>query len=332
MIELLHLTPGQVAGLSPDGVIGVIAFQHGDGWDADLPGIGVDIGPLAAGEAVYEAWRVGGTVQAGEYGAIRYRHDGHILFGSLSLDESTSPAHGSPLQTATELAYRDIFGLLDTLRYPALLRLWNYLPRINAESHGIERYRQFNIGRQDAFLACARGVSGNVPAACALGSASGRLNIAFLATRATPIGIENPRQVSAYDYPQLYGPRSPTFSRASRTRVGDDTLLFISGTASIVGHQTLHPDDIAAQTRESMANIAAVLAEANRLGEPAFSLADLHYKAYVRHASDLARVRDEMERLIGRGDRILYLRADVCRADLLVEIEAYGGHCGGVPR
>jgi enamine deaminase RidA (YjgF/YER057c/UK114 family) len=324
MLELLHLLPDQFAARDNGDLLGLIAFREGDGWALDLPGIGVDIAPLPDGGTVYEAWKVAGPTTAGESGGIRYRHDENFLFGSLSLDELATTAHGTSLQNATEAAYREIFGLLDRLQFPALLRLWNYLPQINAETSGIERYRQFNIGRQDAFLACARGIQGNVPAACALGAASGRLNIAFLAARAEPVGIENPRQVSAYDYPQFYGPRSPTFSRASHTRVGDDVLLFISGTASIVGHQTLHPDDIVAQTEESMTNIEAVLSEAGRLGEPCFSAADLHYKVYVRHPHDLDAVRSEMHRLTGRPDRILYLRADVCRGDLLVEIEAFG--------
>ena len=62
--------------------------------------------------------------------------------------------------------------------------------------------------------------------------------------------------------PGDYGPRSPTFSRAALVYPAGQEILFISGTASIVGHQTVHPGDVVGQCRESMENIAAVLAEA----------------------------------------------------------------------
>ncbi|MBS1218520.1 MAG: hypothetical protein H6R21_1653, partial [Proteobacteria bacterium] len=139
--------------------------------------------------------------------------------------------------------------------------------------------------------------------------------------------IENPRQLSAYHYPSQYGPRSPTFSRAGLVKLGGRDMLFISGTASIVGHQTLHGGDVAAQTRECLHNIAAIVAEANRLAPDAdFRLDQLAYKVYVRHPSDLAAVRDAMAQVIDAPVAAIFLQADVCRADLLVEIEASGGH------
>jgi enamine deaminase RidA (YjgF/YER057c/UK114 family) len=221
-----------------------------------------------------------------------------------------------------------VFALLDHLRFPHVLRFWNYFASINAESFGLERYRQFNLGRQTAFVACGRHQQAIFPAACALGGGAGPLNVAFLATRATPLNIENPRQISAYHYPQQYGPRSPMFSRASLVRLQHEWVLFISGTASIVGHVTLHEADVLAQTRETMANIKAVLAEANRTApQPGFTLADLHYKVYVRNPADLATIRDEVRTCVGDALKAVYLRADVCRRELLLEIEA----CAALP-
>src|SRR4030066_209106 len=98
-----------------------------------------------------------------------------------------------PLRAAAEAAYRAIFELLEARGYQTVLRFWNYFPAINRESHGMERYRQFNIGRQDAFLAHGRSVVDKVPAACALGSAGGGPPVAFLATRANVVGGGNPR-------------------------------------------------------------------------------------------------------------------------------------------
>ena len=283
---------------------------------------------LDAGDAICEVWHGSGQLTQSRCGAIHYSHDNDLLFGVIVLSETMfeAGADKTPLQQATESAYRQVFALLDTLRYPFLFRLWNYIADINTHSFGLERYRQFNLGRQDAFLAHGRDVMGNVPAACALGTAQGPLSIAFMAGRVAPLSIENPRQVSAYQYPHEYGPRSPTFSRASLVHLGQDEVLFVSGTASIVGHATRHPNDVVAQTRETMANIQAVLTEANRLASQPFDLASLYYKVYVRHPADLALIRAELAHCVGDALKAVYLRADVCRHDLLLEIEATAGH------
>ena len=294
---------------------------------------------LDAGESICEVWHGSGPLTQGRCGDIHYRHDDEVLFGVIALSETLFEAGAgkTPLQQTAESVYRQVFALLDTLHYPYLFRFWNYIADINAHSFGLERYRQFNLGRQDAFLAHGRDVVGNVPAACALGfgqggfgqggSTRGPLTIAFLAGRVAPLNIENPRQISAYQYPQQYGPRSPTFSRASLVRLGQDEVLFVSGTASIVGHATLHPADVVAQTRETMANIEAVLDEANHLAsKPGVDLASLHYKVYVRHPADLAQIRAELERIVGIASNAVYLQAEVCRQDLLLEIEATAAH------
>jgi chorismate lyase/3-hydroxybenzoate synthase len=297
----------------------------------DLPLLAVDMVLPPGEEAICEVWHSAEPLQSGQHGPIRYRQGETLLFGCVSLDEVAVDAR-PPLQATTEGAYASIFELLEARGFH-VLRFWNYFPAINRKSHHKERYRQFNIGRQDAFLAHSRPVIGNVPAACALGSSGGSLHIAFLAARANVISVENPRQVSAYHYPSKYGPRSPTFARAGLVKLGGRDMLFISGTASIVGHQTLHHGDVAAQTRECLHNIAAIVAEANRQAPSAdFRLDTLAYKVYVRQPDHMATVRSEMTQFIGTPVSAVFLQADVCRADLLVEIEASGGHASPARR
>ena len=284
---------------------------------------------LDSDETICEVWYGNGHLTQGQSGAIHYRHNDDVLFGLLTLAETPLAASEdmTPLQQAVESAYRQVFALLDALHYPHLFRFWNYIPDINGCSFGLERYRQFNLGRQAAFLAHGRDIEGNVPAACALGSTQGPLTIAFLAGRVASVNIENPRQVSAYQYPRQYGPCSPTFSRASLVHMGQDEVLLVSGTASIIGHVSLHPADVVAQARETMTNIEAVLAEANRIsGQSHFCLSDLQYKVYVRNPADLAKIRLELTRCIGSEPEAVYLQADVCRQNLLLEIEATAWH------
>lgn len=275
-----------------------------------------------------ETWLVDETVLSGECQEISWRRTGGLLYGVIALDESDfADAIGcSPLQAASAEAYRRIFRLLDLEQLPHLWRVWNYFDGINLETHGLERYRQFNVGRQDAFLQYRRGATGNVPAACAIGLAGGPLSIAFMAGATPAVPVENPRQVSAYHYPAAYGPRSPTFSRAALAYLPDQEILFISGTASIVGHQTMHPGDVVGQCHEVLANIAAVLDEANRRCRSApFAAGDLSYRVYVRHASDFPAIRETLSALLGNAE-ILYLQADICRSELLLEIEAQALH------
>ncbi|MGE5472136.1 MAG: hypothetical protein ACM3X0_15165 [Bacteroidota bacterium] len=285
--------------------------------------------PDQAGGTRRELWRCAGRCTDGSSEGIAWRRSGDLLYGVIELAESDFPGSADcpSLQAASREAYRRIFRLLDTQDLPHLWRVWNYLAEINREADGLERYRQFNIGRQDAFLEFRRGATGNVPAACAIGLAGGPLSIAFLAGRQPAVPIENPRQVSAYNYPSEYGPRSPTFSRAALVYPPGQEILFISGTASIVGHQTVHPGDVAGQVREAMVNVAAVVAEANRRCHSApYTLDELTYRVYVRRLADLPEIRETLAPLLGGTADIVYLQADICRHDLLLEIEAMASH------
>jgi len=300
----------------------------------EMPCMRVFMQRLDDADSFCELWYSSTSPQHGNFGDVHYRHDGNLLFGVIEQAETGFTAGGdkTPLQLAAESAYRQIFTLLDTLQYPYVFRFWNYIADINGHSFGLERYCQFNLGRQDAFLACDRSVVGNVPAACALGSAKGSLSIAFIAGRTPPLAIENPRQISAYQYPSQYGPRSPTFARACLARMGENDkhneVLFISGTASIVGHISRHPGDVTAQTHETMTNIETILAEANRAAYQAkFCLAELQYKVYVRHPADLEQIKAVLMSRVGIAPNAVYLQAEICRHDLLVEIEAAAGYC-----
>lgn len=286
---------------------------------ADLPLLQVGL-PLLAGGPGDEWWYAGKATKGGAASGIQYRRNADWLFGALEIAEDIH--HPMSLKEATETAYKHLFALLTEQEYPHLYRCWNYMAGINDHSNGLERYRQFNLGRQEAFLACGHDVSGELPAACALGTQSGPLQIAFLAGKAPAQAIENPRQMSAYAYPEEYGPRSPTFSRATLLRVMDSEILFVSGTASIVGHQTRHPGDAAAQTRQTLKNLETLFQEADlQLTRRHFLPTQQHYRVYVRHAEDLPAIRDAWIHHTGGEPDAVFLQADICRTDLLLEIE-----------
>jgi chorismate lyase/3-hydroxybenzoate synthase len=312
------------------GVLGVVGFEKPPSLDRARIPMAASMIPSLAGGDVCEVWRVAdpdiqltsGSSQA----RVHYRYSDDLLFGSLSLAERTIDAGSetAALLRATEIAYQEVFDVLSESGHPHLVRIWNYLPQINAQSDGDERYRHFNSARQAAFRKSGRAIMGTVPAACALGSPAGSpLCIYFLAARRPPKMIENPRQTSAYHYPPKFGRHSPIFSRACVWGESSSSKLFVSGTASIVGHETIHRGDVIAQTRETLVNISALLAEANRMvGSARYSLNDLQLKVYVRRPADLPAIKATLSSRTAAA--AVYLNADICREDLLVEIEAVG--------
>ncbi len=315
------------AGAAPFGALGYGTPMRAH-W---MPTVGARV--LGDHGAMADVWQVDADrIHSGTTGSVGWRTDGTWLLGAIDLEESgVRLADGGERPGLADLshrAYRDLFRTLDEAGTPHLLRIWNYLPQINADGGGLERYRQFNLGRQQAFIDAGRAAFEGAPAACALGIRQGALCIRFLAGPKAPVAVENPRQVSAYRYPETYGPRPPTFSRAALADLGGgDIALFISGTASIVGHETLHPGDVCEQTRETLRNLAAVIAAANAHGAARFALDTLDCVIYVRHASDVPAVRGVIDDVLGTGSHFLrhaiVLEADVCRSDLLVEIEAH---------
>ena len=280
---------------------------------------------LAGAARLQEVWHASGTVASGCSEGIHWRRSADVLFGVIELPEDSCDAAGNtpPLQVASQRVYERTFDLLRAQGTPHLWRVWNYLANINGESHGLERYRQFNQGRYTAFVQAQRDTGGQVPAACAIGVAAGPLSVAFLAGTTPLVPLENPRQVSAWNYPAQHGPRAPSFSRAALAYPRGQEVLFVSGTASIVGHETVHAGDVTAQCVESVRNIECMLQEANRVARSGrvYSLEDLSHRVYVRHATDADTVQRTLARLL-RGAPVVCVQADICRTDLLVEIEA----------
>jgi chorismate lyase/3-hydroxybenzoate synthase len=274
--------------------------------------------PVLGGDAAYEIWTSNKPVSPYQDDLIAGAGNEDIFFGHLSFQDNAAEDLGE----VALRAFSGIFEFLQRSNYANLIRVWNYFPEINAIENNMERYRSFSIGRHEAFVRYQKKVEDS-PAACALGSHGGSLVIYFIATRSPGLQIENPRQVSAYNYPEQYGPRSPTFSRATLAFQDATPTLFISGTASILGHETVYPASVSLQTRETLVNIRTVIAQAALKGfAPVDFATGLALKVYVRHAEDFAEVVNIIQEEFGKPAELIVLQADICRADLLVEIEA----------
>jgi chorismate lyase/3-hydroxybenzoate synthase len=291
-----------------DHILGVVGFGAGrpDCLGFTGPFVAAPLLP-ASGSGMLEIWTTPSPVLSHRLGAVTGSCGSGLAFGAVTLDES---GHAS-LEAAVEAAYLSIFDFLAETGFPAPLRFWNYLAAITGDERGIERYRRFNIGRHRAFAARLRQAA--PPAASGVGGHKGASVIYFLAAGTPAAPMENPRQISAFDYPPVYGPRSPSFSRAA---VWGKTL-FISGTASIVGHETRHVGDLDGQIAETINNLQALIAAAEVPAAGKWAV-----KIYLHDPAFRATVEPAVTGLFGVDSQQLYLHGEICRKDLLVEVEA----------
>lgn len=226
-----------------------------------------------------------------------------LLFGSFAIDA----AEGLE-QTARE-TYAGLIERTRAAGYPYFVRMWNFVGDINEHDDGRERYQLFCAGRHDAFVAAGYHHDVDLPAASAVGMRGRGLVAYFLAAREPGVQVENPRQVAAYRYPPEYGAKSPSFSRATIWK----DRVFVSGTSSVLGHATVHDGDVSAQLEETLLNIETVLAQTGR------TLANvISAKTYIRRRADYELIASRLDGVLPSN---LYLEADICRADLLLEIE-----------
>jgi chorismate lyase/3-hydroxybenzoate synthase len=252
---------------------------------------------------------------------------------SLVLIEVTVPQAAlmpaEQLRAEVSHAYRRLTRWLSA-RGRAPIRFWNYIPMIGeAMGDGLDRYMVFNAGRYEAF---DRGPSraseafgpSIATAASAVGVAGSDLVIHGLASDAPGIPVENPRQTSSWRYSRRFGPMPPCFARAVVTTLRARPTLLIAGTASIVGEESLHEGDVDAQLAETLRNIGAIItaaltASSTSVQEPFARL--VHLRAYATTEDVARQVRRRLEACSPNARSIEVLRAQVCRPELLLEIE-----------
>ena len=288
---------------------------------ADPRRIVIGTPPIPMGRASgREVWRLPHATEAGWADDIGYVFGGDFLFAHLLVPEPV----GADLARLTHQAYARLLAFVRGSRYPHPLRVWNYLSRINAYERGVERYQAFCRGRATALTEGAVPES-RFPAATAIGCDAPGLSIHLLAGRQPGTPIENPRQLSAYAYPLTYGRRSPSFVRAILYDGPQHSReLAISGTASIVGHVTMHPGQLQRQLRETIRNLDSVMRGARALSPRLSHLHPVWLKVYLRDPDRVREVDAVLRAWAGEDSSLLYLRGSICRRDLEIEIEGHG--------
>jgi chorismate lyase/3-hydroxybenzoate synthase len=229
------------------------------------------------------------------------------------------------LQSATADMYAAVRAALESTGAPHPVRMWNFIPAINdpiAEGQ-LDLYRAFNLGRFEAFerwfgdpAAFAR----VLPTATGVGHRGHDLVVHALGAVTAGEPLENPRQRPAFRYSRRYGPRPPCFARATRTRLRGRDVLLIGGTASVRGEDSVHQGTLAGQVEESIENLRSLILAATQGPEPLRRITEA--RVYHVRPEDAASLRSAIAAHLPAVRTLEMVRADICREELLVEIEA----------
>ena len=296
--------------------------------------------PCCGAALAVEAWAIGGKAVRVEffgpqalavsYDSVRWIYCAGVAPGAAAL--------GIYPQTMDTLG-RLQAALADAgSSFQRVVRTWFYIGGITEPEAGAQRYQELNRARTDFYrdiqFHCASLASaapgGVYPASTGIGMSGSGLVASCMALETSRkdvlmLPLENPQQTPAYIYDPVHSPQSPKFSRAVALVLGNYVTTWVSGTASIVDSESRHLGDPEKQTAQTIDNIERLISAdnftAHGLKGAGARLQDLaKIRVYVKRAEDLAKCRAVCERRFGPVPAI-YAVADICRPELLIEIE-----------
>lgn len=251
----------------------------------------------------------------------------------------TYPSASTSLESQIDFSFETIRKILakESMVISDIVRQWNYIPNIldvnEVSGKTLQNYQVFNEIRQK-YYSMDKFCEG-YPSATGIGTKSGNFNLDFFAVQHSEsvqkYGLSNPKQQDAYKYDQDYlvgdavndqTKKTPLFERAKLLKTIDDTTVFISGTASIIGQESVGQGDVCRQTEITINNIHELIPTSLK-----HSIRYSYMRAYIKKSEDFEAVRSICHASFPNVN-VSYLQADVCRGDLLVEIEgaAVVGH------
>lgn len=257
------------------------------------------------------------------FAVVEVRVPGALALGAGAFESACAAAYGQ--------VFRRLAGF--EARHP--VRMWNFVPRIlDPLGEQPHRYMHFNFGRYAAFsdaFGSGDAFRRAIPTASGVGHDSPDLKIVSLSATSPGCAIENPRQIASYCYSHRWGLLPPCFARATRIAgVDDEPLLLVGGTASVCGEDSVHLEDLEAQAQETFLNLAVLVqaAEERPPGpQPTREAVDALLRRYHRlrvyyvHAHHRDAVHDLVRQRFPAETEAELLRADLCRPELLIEIE-----------
>jgi hypothetical protein len=258
-------------------------------------------------------------LDAGEFALASARIVGAVEMSADALQRRVTDAYGAIAAWIRQV----------DAKYP--VRLWNHIPSIHARMDDRrDRYMVFNAGRYEAFSNWYGGPEGfdqDVATASGVGHNGSDLVVHCLSARTPGIAVANPRQINPHRYSARYGPLPPCFARA--TVLEAQGLVLVGGTASIRGEDSLHMTSLSMQMTETLTNLASVVETAQTKiigrcaarGQAEWLGKYREVRVYFPRPSDADEIETMVRGAFAVDCRVEMRRADLCRAELLVEIE-----------
>lgn len=289
--------------------------------------------PPLTGKVIVEAcfydsafWKTK-LISKGENGAVMFEKNGSkILIGNVQAFKN------SECRTNAEKAFLKLSQIFETVGFPvhSIVRQWNYIEDILGFDAQEQHYQSFNNVRS-TFYGEAFTRTG-YPAATGIGMNQGGIIIEFIAIQSPELitfPIDNPEQISAHAYSEnvLVGEQcvlktTPKFERARYLELFGKKIIFISGTASIRGEHTVGVGNPAEQTEITISNIEQLYSKQvlSKITTDELTPKYGHARVYIKDRKDYNAIRKTFKTHFGNLP-VVYIIADICRKDLLVEIE-----------
>lgn len=210
-----------------------------------------------------------------------------------------------------------------------IVRQWNYIDHITAVSGGVQNYQLFNDARSDFYSSADW--SNGYPAATGIGCEAGGVMVIIYAVRGfrgADSPIDNPLQIPAHKYSEKVlasGKEAvrttPKFERARLL----GNVVFVSGTAAIKGENSTLSDDARVQALDAI-DVVEHLVTPSNISKDSTGFRFEVMRVYVRRPQDMETVKDVFTAHF-RTIPIHFLTADICRRELLLELEGIGRVC-----
>lgn len=295
----------------------LMVLPYGNACAPSSPGIiNTGLKALPSNQTINEVWTVDDDVARGVTENCHWSKTQSIISVAIWLTKEEC----TDIENATETAYIELLKFLKSEGYPHPFRFWNYIQNINLGTDDQEQYKLFCTGRLRAFE--QSGITAEeYPSASALGHHTEGAVFYVLAANQPGTHYRNSLQINAFQYPREYGASSPSFSRATELTLKEQNLFLISGTASIIGHQTIAQGDITGQVKTTITNITHLLTSKRRQNS---EISIISAKVYLRFTKDLEETQKLLEDAFPKTE-VIYIHAEICRSNLLVEVECFCG-------
>lgn len=279
-----------------------------------------------------------------ESAEILIEERGAICYGRIENDnESMIFVEGIPASDFTQsvrLQSQEVFEKLDNLlssydfKVDDIVRQWNYIGDIVAYRDSKQNYQEFNDARS-IYYKNGEWKNG-YPAATGIGASCNGIIVGGIAFKEKKPGvkvifpIDNPLQIAAHVYSKRVlvdddnnaMKSTPKFERAKLIETANGAYCFVSGTAAIRGEESVDASSAELQTIKTIENIEYLVSKENlvRFGCKPYNLKYAKILVFIKNAEDYEEVKSVVAKAYPNIP-IAYTIADVCRRELLVEIE-----------